>query len=388
MIGWWIALGLGWAIFAFQLASLALFWVTGRRHLAGLAAAQPEPAAWPRLSVVVPARDEGATIEQNLRSLLASDYPALEVVAVDDRSRDHTGEVMDRLAAADPRLTAVHVRELPEGWLGKCHAMHLGAQAARGELVLFTDGDVIFAPDALRLAVKVMQGHGLDHLVLFPDMIPGGYWENAMTSYFALAFTLLTLPPLVRTRFRFAYVGVGAFNLVRAAAYRAAGGHEPIRLDVADDLKLGKLMKRATGRQDGLVAAGALRVRWQVGLGGVIRGLEKNAFAGFGYSIPALVANTVLVALLSLFPYAAAFLYWGDSRAWGYLASVLAGHLALATGGARFGVGARVGLALPVVVLAFLVAVWRSAVLTLARGGIRWRDTFYPLALLRAHVYR
>src|SRR6185369_2740694 len=104
-------------------------------------------------SVVVPACNEARTIERALTSLLAQDYPDLEIVLVDDRSSDETGAIIEHLAASDRRISAIHVRELPAGWLGKVHALQRGLERARGELVLFTDADIHFAPGALRRAV-------------------------------------------------------------------------------------------------------------------------------------------------------------------------------------------------------------------------------------------
>ncbi|MEK7768052.1 MAG: glycosyltransferase family A protein, partial [bacterium] len=147
---------MGWACLA------ACGWWAGmalviRRHVAGLRSlgdeAAPEPAAWPRLSVLVPACNEADTLEPALETLLRSDYPDLEVILVDDRSTDGTGAVVDRLAARDARIVPVHVAALPPGWLGKVHAMHVALPHATGEWLLFSDADVHAAPDTIRRAV-------------------------------------------------------------------------------------------------------------------------------------------------------------------------------------------------------------------------------------------
>jgi glycosyltransferase involved in cell wall biosynthesis len=186
----------GWIIFAFGWL-VATFWAGGGCRilrfvrdgmLAERAGSMPDPKEWPKVSVVVPARDEAERIEEALRSLARLDYPDLEVIAVDDRSGDGTGAIMDRIAAEQPRVEAMHITSLPEGWLGKCHAMHMGARRATGEILLFTDGDVVFSPDILRLAVRYLCGRRLDHLALMPGMIPGGYWEDAFKIYFAMVF--------------------------------------------------------------------------------------------------------------------------------------------------------------------------------------------------------
>ena len=131
----------------------------------------PPPGGWPALTVVVPARDEARGVEASVRSLLAQDYPELRVVAVDDRSTDGTGAILDRVGSDEPRLRVVHVGELPPGWLGKNHACASGADAASDGWLLFTDGDVIFAPGALRRAVAYAGRHGLGHLVALPRLV-------------------------------------------------------------------------------------------------------------------------------------------------------------------------------------------------------------------------
>ena len=132
----------------------------------------PPRDAWPTVSMVVPARDEGLHVEEALRSKLACGYPSLQIVAVDDRSRDDTGAVFDRLAAADPRVTAVHLRELPDGWLGKLHAMAQGTARATGEWVLFSDADVHIEPGALEKIVAWAEAGQIDFVAVFPRMRP------------------------------------------------------------------------------------------------------------------------------------------------------------------------------------------------------------------------
>lgn len=350
------------------------------------APARPAGRPWPPVSVIVAARDEAAGIEAAMRSLLALDYPALELIAVDDRSSDGTGAILDRLAALDaphrPILRALHVGELPPGWLGKNHALALGARAAAGELLLFTDADVEFAPDALRTAVAIVEAEALDHLALGPGLRLPGAWIAACVAYFARQFTLFLRPWRARDPGSPAYIGVGAFNLVRAAAYRSVGGHERIALRPDDDVKLGKLIKRAGLRQELRHAPDALRVTWYATVGEFVRGLEKNVLAGLDYrGVPALAALAALLAVEAL-PWIV--LAAGDPAArWLALAALL---LAVATLGAILAAArAPVGAAVlaPAAALIFAYACARSILLTYLRGGIVWRGTYYPLAELR-----
>lgn len=382
-MAWWLPLAVGWVV-AIAWAGSTILTVRFLRssRLADRAGNAPDPRLWPMVSVVVPARDEAERVEKALRSLAGLDYPALEVIAVDDRSTDGTGAIIDRVAAGDPRVRALHIAELPEGWLGKCHAMQAGARLAEGELLLFTDGDVVFAPDTLRLAVRHLLARRLDHLALLPGLVPGGYWEDAAKSYFAMLFIAGVRAWAAGSASKNVYVGIGAFNLLRRTAYEAIGGHETLRLDVADDLMLGKRVKQAGFRQDALIASDHLRLRWQEGVGGFIRGLEKNGFAALGYSLPFLLLVTAFVFLFYAVPWLGV-LAFRDARVSGYAVSILLMHGIFGYCASFERNGWLLAPALPVAAFIYLFAVWRSAWITLRQGGVRWRGTFYPLELLK-----
>lgn len=377
----------GWVLFVIWVVGvtpslISMLW----RSLDSVTARLPSPAEWPTVSIIVPARDEEAKIDAAMRSKLAIDYPRLELIAVNDRSQDTTGLLLDRLAALDQRLSVVHLDSLAEGWLGKSHAMHVAASRATGDYLLFTDADVFFTPDLLRKAVTMCEARGLDHLALAPRLECSGFFEKAVNLYFVMMLCIASQPWLVRSGWRMSYVGVGAFNLVRRKAYAQCGGHTAIRLDVLDDVKLGKLIKQTGLKQDVVDAGEGVRVRWQEGYWGVIRGLEKNGFAVFDYSLVKLTVGSVFMFLASLFPYLAIVL-WPDWHTIGFLATLVFIHAAGAFGAWRLGFGVAASAGLPVAAITMIFTMWRSAILTLTRRGVRWRDTFYPLKLLREHVY-
>jgi GT2 family glycosyltransferase len=343
----------------------------------------PEPAPWPRLSVVVAARDEADTLGPALRSLLAQDYPALEVVFVDDRSADGTGDLADRLAGEDPRLRVVHVRELPAGWLGKVHALDRGIRAVSGEWFLFTDADVHFAPGALRLAVALAEARGLDHLVLMPDVTAGGFLHRVLLHAFFLGYLLITDAVRAEKGGRRAFAGAGAFNLVRRSAFDRTPGFGWLRMEVVDDAGLGLMLKGAGARQGFYLASAHARVRWYASPGDMVRGLEKNAFSMARYRAARALIGQASVWALLLAP-AAALLPWGVPRLWlaaAVPASFLAAWAAVETAVTGDRSGAAFALPLGLAAIAFAGA--RSAWKCLRRGGIVWRGTFYPLEELR-----
>lgn len=355
----------------------------GNRRLTRLARTDaPPPTRWPRVSLVFAARNEAATIGAAVPTMLALDYPDLELIAVDDRSEDRTGEILDALATREPRLRVDHVRELPPGWLGKNHALHHGAQRATGEWILFTDADIHFRPDALRRAIAHAAARQLDHLAAVPQLHERGHLLGICIGAFSLTFTLFLRPWQVPNARSPAHGGVGAFNLVRASAYRARDGHAPLRLRPDDDVKLGKLMKSAGGRSEFALGAGLLSVAWYASVRELIRGLTKNAFAGVDYRAWMILGGVAAHALFFLWPLAALWLTEGIVRA-AYAASVGL-MLLVAVDHQRFAAGRRWhGLFFPLGLAVLDYILLRSMVVTLWQRGIVWRGTRYPLAELR-----
>jgi glycosyltransferase involved in cell wall biosynthesis len=339
----------------------------------------------PRLSVIVPARNEEAGVRAAVESMLRADYPDIELIVVDDRSTDRTGAILAALARDYPgRLRVLTVTELPPGWLGKNHALWVGARAASGDWLLFTDADVVFDPTCFRRAVVYAERERLDHLTLSPHILARGYWLNAFVAFFLFAFTTFQRPDLANDPKSRVGMGVGAFNLIRRAAYAAIGTHRALSLRPDDDMVLGKRVKRRGLRQRVLNGSDLLAVDWYPSLGAAIRGFEKNAFAGgANYSVPlALVTVTLLVATLVL-PYAAVWRARGPTR-WllaGTIGVQAASFITTNRLNARHAL--RYFPAFPITALLFCFALLRSMSLALRHGGIRWRETFYPLAELR-----
>jgi cellulose synthase/poly-beta-1,6-N-acetylglucosamine synthase-like glycosyltransferase len=338
----------------------------------------------PALSVIVPARDEEGGIRACLESLLAQDHPRLEIIAVDDRSEDGTGRIMDEIAReSDGRLQVIHVADLPDGWLGKCHALHLGARRATGDLILFTDGDILFAPSTLRLAVSHLEREGGDMLVVIPELLSGSFFERAVLFGFAMTFLALCPPwRVIDPRSRTA-AGAGAFNLVRRSAYESAGGHGALRMALVDDLALSQLIKWSGGRLGMVSGVGEVRVRWQASAGGLVRGLEKNAFGSMGFSVPRAMFSVTSLLFISGWPWLGLLIGPWPSRA--ICAAIALGIFPLIGLSLRRSTGARdfPSLAFPLGGLVMSWTITRSAFVTLRQRGVRWRGTFHSLRELR-----
>ncbi len=350
---------------------------------------RPSEMPWPRVSVIVPCRNEARGVERAVSSLLAQDYPNLEIVAIDDRSEDQTGALLDALAAKNPRLRVLHIQVLPSGWLGKNHAMHRGAQEASGAWLLFTDGDVVFEKDALKRSVAFAETHGLGHFVALPQFVAEGFLERAFVSTFAIALALKLDPAALSVPKTWGYVGVGAFGLVRRDSYESIGGHERLAFEVADDLKLGLLLRRGGVAQGCLGSDGMVSVRWQNGLIASLRGLEKNAFAGCEWNtiVAALAVFGVwTAALLPYLPLLVTVPSWTVGPA--FFAAVLPVLLVSASSRRASGGTGLEGLVAPLAAVTLGGVIAWSTLLALVRRGIVWRGTFYPLAELRRRCVR
>ena len=372
---------------------IASFWLTHGVRVAYGAVRLPwikdfapaSDADCPRISILFAARDEEEKLPAALATLMEIDYPDLEVIAVDDRSQDSTGRILERFAAAHPRLRVVHITQLPAGWLGKPHALQKAYAASTGDWLLFTDADVRFKHDALRRAIALVKARNLEHLTLMGDVEMVGFWETVLITFFGMAFHLATDPYRVANPNSRAYVGVGAFQLLKRAAYEASGTHRRLAMEVVDDMKLGKIVKQSGFRSSAGVAQDFVVVRWHAGLGNLVRGVTKNFFAAVGYSVPLVTVAVVALLLMNVAPIFGVFFGQGWTRIFAVAAFVIA--LCFHTG---VDIGMRVSPSYafthPLGALLFSYMLLRSTVVTLKQGGIIWRDTFYPLDDLKRGV--
>lgn len=379
-----LAVGVGIGC-AYWLAVLVLAIVTIRRVAVLADLAPREPSRWPKLSIIVPARDEAATLEPAMAGKLAQTGPEIELVLVDDRSTDGTGAIVDRIAAADPRVRALHVTALPDGWLGKVHALQRGLEASTGELVLFTDADVDFAPGLLARAVALMEQDRLDHLTTLPEFRGGSFLVDATVIVALRVICLGARAWKVDDPKSSAFGGAGAFNLVRRAALDRTPGLEWLRLEVADDVGLGFMMKRHGAKARVVLGRGLLAVRWYSTLSGYAAGMARAAFGSIAAcSALRLSAISLLLFALESSPFwALGLVGHPELQAAGLATTAVALAAAVLVARAlRQPLGAA--LALPLGIVLQLGVGLRGALLGALRGGVVWRDTFYSSAALRA----
>jgi len=257
------------------------------------------------VSILVPARNEERIIEQSVRAFLAQDYPALEVIVVDDRSTDATPRILASID--DPRLVVIRGEEMPDGWLGKPWALHQATARARGELLMFVDADIFYAPGTISAAVAHIEQRKAAMIALLPRFELHGFWENAAMPQLAMSvFSFLPIWIGERRQIALLAMGGGPGNFVRRADYDAVGGHEALRDAVVDDVSLARRLRKSGRRTETVLADDFVFLRMYHGLREVIDGFTKNAFAIFGRSYIFALTTVVLMLLIHFAPYIAA----------------------------------------------------------------------------------
>ena len=332
-----------------------------------------------RCSVIVAARDEEARLEATVRHLLAQRHVALEVIVVDDRSTDATANILRRLASEDMRVRPTRVEHLPEGWLGKSHACHVGASVATGDWLLFTDADCWLKPDVIARALRVAARDAADHITLTPGV--DAETLGAQAWHLAFLGSLSNWISGVNRDRPGAHLGIGAFNLVRTPAYRACGGYQALRLTVVDDIKLGLLLQRAGKRTRAFLGGADAECHWGTTVPHMIKIMEKNYFAAVDFRLAPVVAGATVIALM----FGTSIIGLWTTTAAGIAAGLAPWSLALpaAIFAQRLGWSPASAAITPLLYPVLFFAVVNSAVVTLRQGGVRWRDTFYSLDMLR-----
>ncbi|WZP00036.1 hypothetical protein EP7_001653 [Isosphaeraceae bacterium EP7] len=378
---WWSALAGTLAIAALAFWGLAAFNVRKSWRLTPVLASmpdQPPPGGWPMVAAVIDSSDDRRWVESGTHSLLAEDLPGLVVVSLDPRAAIATGAILDRLAAAEPRLLVVRSAATPDRWLSKLHGLQSASDAAIAagvEWLLFTDPDVVLAPGSVRRAVSFADRVGADQLLAVPQVVTRGLEERLVLEFSRLVAAVLTPPWKVDDRRSRAMLGVGAFRLVRAETFRDIGGFGRVRLSVDIDRQFGRALKAAGARTRVLDGTGAVHVRPRPGRSGVTRRLERSAFATLNDSTLRVVLSISAVLILGLAPVV--------GLAVGPIFSRLACLLAIAAVTLVSGTSL---LTIPVGSILFAWSLGRSAWRTLRRGGIRRRGEVVSLADLRYHI--
>ena len=343
-----------------------------------------------RVSILVPARNEGERIGECLRSVLGQDWPDMEVVTIDDRSSDGTGQVMDELSREDRRLKVVHIAgDVPEGWTGKCHALDVGVRQATGEWLLFVDSDVVLERDALPVTMGFALDQGVDLVSLLPKLECRSFWERLLIPLAGCALNMMHLTALTNNDHRWAAFANGQYMLFRRQVYEAIGGHRAVRDRFCEDIAFAQLMKGDGYRVRISWGAHLATVRMYDSLEEIRRGWARIFFAaGMGAPGRIILGSAYVVACwYSVW----AAVGWGAWRivhpvnafgGWGWV-GVAGVHLVMLTGllGAVYawsGNRRRSALLWPVGT-AMLLGIFGKSLGMCLTGTVEWRGMRYQL---------
>ncbi|MFP7297744.1 glycosyltransferase [Neobacillus niacini] len=337
----------------------------------------------PLLSVIVAARNEAGQIEASILSQLKQTYKNVEWILVNDRSTDSTGLIMNEMQQEDHRIKVIHIAQLPEGWLGKNHALYKGFLEASGKWLLFTDADVKFEREAFAKALHYFNRHELDHLTAAPNLSAKKFWLKSFVAFFLFGFSYFKRPWAANNPKSKIGTGIGAFNLVSKEAYEAFGTHEKVKMRPDDDLQLGMRMKQAGYSQRIVTALKLIEVEWYRSLSEAFIGLEKNTFAGLHYRVSMVLFAILGVFITNVLPFITIF---SSNKTVALLSLgniVLSGiHYVLVIKKMTI-FSPAMFLVLPVTGMLFIYSIIRASILTFKRGGIMWRGTIYKLSELR-----
>lgn len=347
------------------------------------------PAGSSAITVIVPARNEQEALPACLKSLIEQDYDNLRIIAVDDRSTDETGTIMDAIAAQHPgRLRVLHVKDLPGNWLGKPHAMAMAARDAiavdRPDYLLFTDADVFFNPEIIRRSLALAVATDADHFVTFPTPLVKSAGEGMLLGFLGVMGLWATRPwKAADPKAKQDFIGIGAFNLLKTQAYEQLGGFDVLRMEILEDLTLARRVKLAGLRQRVAIAPGRVTLHWAAGALGVVNVMTKNLFAIFRFRILFALVACVCLAFLCLGPFV--FLVLRQTR---FPAMLALGAVAILymLSARHSKISPWYAVLFPAGAAMFLYSLLRSAWTTLRTGGVTWRGTFYPLGELRKNI--
>jgi chlorobactene glucosyltransferase len=329
----------------------------------------------PRVSLLVPARNEASNLERLLPSLLAQDYANLEVIVLDDHSKDGTLEVIRRFAALDSRLQTIEGADLPNGWLGKPHACQQLSRAAGGKILIFTDADTFWTAEGVNLIVNAFASTRADALCAWPEQECTDWLSSLLQplqQWSLMAFLPLALVPA--RRFPIAVAANGQCIAFTREMYQRIGGHTGVCSSVIEDMALARNVKNARGRFQLLNAAGVIRTRMYDGAHEAFEGYAKNVFPAFGASRLAFSAVMLLNLILFVLPWLWLAFQPGLEPAFAVLLSLL--PRTISDRANRYAPG--LSLLHPVAMLAWAL-VGLESWLRYRRGAVAWKDRVYDL---------
>ncbi|MCP3738580.1 glycosyltransferase [Rossellomorea sp. BNER] len=318
-----------------------------------------------------------------MQSQVSQSYQNIEWILVNDRSTDRTGKIMDAIQETDSRIKVLHIDSLPSGWLGKNHALYLGAKEANGQLLLFTDGDIHFHEEVIARAVTALKTEKVSHVTVTPTLKAEAFWLKAFVGFFLFGFSYYKRPWKANDSRSSIGIGIGAFNLITRDAYEQIGTHKRIKNRPDDDLQIGTLIKKHRLEQRIITGLSYLSVEWYQSLKSALIGLEKNTFAGLHYRLTMVFVSVTGVFLSQVYPFLTLFSEDMLIFILSVLNVLLIAFNFVAVTRKMTAFSPYFLFILPFTALLFIYSIIRATLLTFIRGGVIWRGTKYSLQDLR-----
>ena len=332
----------------------------------------------PKISVLIPARNEELRLRPCLSTLSDSDYPILEILVLNDHSSDGTAHLVEQRAKGDPRIRLLSGQDLPEGWVGKPWACHQLAQEAKGEYLLFVDADTRFSDATIAHAVNLAHEKKADLISLWPYLETHS-WSEHLVIPFVHLFILFYLPHWVRGPLRCFGAANGQFVLFRREAYDKIKGHESVRNHLVEDIALARNMRQAghkvmnlDGTNPGHSIA-LVRCRMYTRFSELWEGFTKNLYPSFEGNVPAFLFFQLMQAVVFLTPFILLFTPYRGPMVWTEIAIIYALRLSLAHRFRQSYVGTLLHPLGQLLVISIAINSWLQAI----RGRLPWKGRHY-----------
>lgn len=338
---------------------------------------------FPKLSIIVCACNEEGDIKQTLSRLSHLNYPNLEIIAVNDRSTDQTGALMDAMALQDKRIIPLHLTQLPAGWMGKNHAAFCGSKVATGEWLLFLDADLKLEPDTLNRMMSHVLDNQLEHVTALTHYKCSGFFYQVFhLAHKSFGYMLALKPWMARLKWSNRSMNIGHFCLYSQAAYARIGGHRAVAMECLEDVRMGELVKKHGLAQEAISTQQHASIAWYHSWQDMFHGICKNSFAFFHYHLFPLLLGTFMWCLLFILPFAAVLFTRGTSQLLFFVSCVLLWGIAAQTAN-FFRIPRKYVICLPFGLVAHLFPVYASVFSFYKHKGIYWRGTFYHADTLK-----
>lgn len=333
---------------------------------------------YPLISVIITAKDEEDSLKKAINSRLETDYPNIELIIINDRSIDKTAEIIKRISEKDKRVKIVNIEVLPDGWLGKLNALNEGVKLAKGDWLLFSDGDAFIKQGTLNKAMSHAIEKNLDFIAILPEFTKSNFLIDIAVSIFFRALLTIGRAYKAEDKNSPVAIGSGSFNFVKREAFEKLGGFEKLKMEVIDDVSLGQLLKSSGAKTSMLIGKEFVKVKWYSSLGSLFDGMGRAMMTGLGnfnflqlFLLSSLAFIIDITPFILLLPFEISYLQIIGLISIIFIVSATIITDKLMNRSLCFSFFLPIGY-----VLIYMISLY-GGLKFLLNGGLSWRNTFY-----------